>query len=574
MQPKALWAAAGFLLLIAGIFLGIPFAHAQVFTDNLYFGLQDSAQVSQLQEFLTSEGLYTGPITGNFYFLTLNAVKIFQTQQGISPAAGYFGPITMAAANKIADAEVSASNAEAISETGTSTPPAQGTSTVQLQLQALLQQVALLQQELQTQQSSTQEIQTLQTQVQQQSQTLQQIAQNTQPQAPTVSITANGSTNLAVTPYDTAATISWSSKNASSCNVSPMGWPGTSGSQIGNDLTMSQTYSVSCTGAGGTATSSVTVNVSAQPVGTLTIAQNPALGSQSVSAGVTNQKIGSYSLTASSIETVKINEIDIEATPNATANDLQNLHLLVNGSPFGQTVSSVAAGSIYKFLSNGTSITVPADGTVNADVYADTLWTDSGTVSPATVLSSCSAVGQRSNSSISCSQTNGQTLSFGSSPTITVLADATDPPAGQTIAGSTEDVVAVFRFAETSNIENVKIANLNITDTVSPLNASVSFTDLALWNGTTLLGTSSNPTPISDGYVYAFHLTTPIIVPQAGSVSVMLKVDATSSTDGSSHTFSIASTSDITALGATSNKAAVVNINGATGNPQTMIFGN
>ncbi len=181
MQPKALWVSIGCLLLIAGVFLATPLAHAQVFTDNLYYGLQNDSQVSQLQEFLTSQGLYKSPITGNFYFLTLNAVKAFQAQQGITPAAGFFGPITMAAANKIADAEVNASNAEAISETGTSTPPTQGTSTVQLQLQALLQEVALLQQQLATRQSSTQIIQNLQSQAQQQSQTLQQIQANTTP---------------------------------------------------------------------------------------------------------------------------------------------------------------------------------------------------------------------------------------------------------------------------------------------------------------------------------------------------------------------------------------------------------
>jgi hypothetical protein len=133
---------------------GISLAHAQsdVFTQNLYYGLQNNSQVTQLQEFLTSQGLYSGPITGNFYFLTLGAVKAFQTQQGIIPAAGYFGPITMAAANKIADAEVGASNSQAILETGTSTPsaPPPASSTAQFQLQALMQKLALMEQQLQT----------------------------------------------------------------------------------------------------------------------------------------------------------------------------------------------------------------------------------------------------------------------------------------------------------------------------------------------------------------------------------------------------------------------------------------
>jgi len=156
---------------------GISFAHAQVFTKNLSFGMQGDAQVSQLQELLKARGLYTGPITGNFYFLTLTAVKAFQTQQGISPAAGYFGPLTRAAAEKIADVEIRASDAQAVAETGTSTPSTTAPNTMQLQLDVLLKQVALLQQQLQAQQSSAQAIQNLQAQVQQQTRIIQQLPQ-------------------------------------------------------------------------------------------------------------------------------------------------------------------------------------------------------------------------------------------------------------------------------------------------------------------------------------------------------------------------------------------------------------
>ena len=184
--------------------------------------------------------------------------------------------MTMAAANKIADAEVGASNSQAISETGTSTPSvAPASSTPQLQLQALLQEVALLEQQLQAQQSSTQ----------QQSQALQQIAQNTTPPvatvptptptqsqgstpAPTASITVNGSANAINIPYNTAATISWHSTNANACSVSPMGWSGISSNQSTGNLTASQTYTLSCSGAGGSTSASLTVNVAVAPAPT------------------------------------------------------------------------------------------------------------------------------------------------------------------------------------------------------------------------------------------------------------------------------------------------------------------
>lgn len=69
-----------------------------LFSKDLYFGMQNDSEVTKLQEFLTSEGVYSGPITGNFFSLTLKAVKNYQTQEGISPAAGYFGPVSRAKA--------------------------------------------------------------------------------------------------------------------------------------------------------------------------------------------------------------------------------------------------------------------------------------------------------------------------------------------------------------------------------------------------------------------------------------------------------------------------------------------
>ena len=152
---------------------------AQTFDHDLYFGIQSDSDVTKLQEFLTSEGVYSGPITGNFFSLTLAGVKNFQSREGITPVAGYFGPLTRAAANAMIGNDITASNNQAVSETG-NLPATPASSSVQLQLEALLKTVALLQAQLQTQQSSTQAVQNLQTQVQQQTQTIQQQAQTLQ----------------------------------------------------------------------------------------------------------------------------------------------------------------------------------------------------------------------------------------------------------------------------------------------------------------------------------------------------------------------------------------------------------
>jgi hypothetical protein len=189
-------------MVTALILSGVSLAHAQNFTGNLHFGLQNNPQVTQLQEFLTAQGLYSGPVTGNFYSLTMSAVKAFQTQRGISPASGYFGPLTIAAAN-----EIIATTAE------TSVPPAQALSAAaKLEIQTLLQEVAQLQQQLQLSESSTAPVatQNIQPSVQQQPQIVPPVQQNTTTTPAPVSVPAQIS--VSPTPYG----FSWTPAGATS----------------------------------------------------------------------------------------------------------------------------------------------------------------------------------------------------------------------------------------------------------------------------------------------------------------------------------------------------------------------
>lgn len=70
------------------------------FTRDLFFGVKKSSEVSDLQEFLTDQGYYAGPVSGNFGLLTLSSVKKFQQAHGIKPT-GYFGSRSRAIANEI-----------------------------------------------------------------------------------------------------------------------------------------------------------------------------------------------------------------------------------------------------------------------------------------------------------------------------------------------------------------------------------------------------------------------------------------------------------------------------------------
>ena len=81
------------------------------------------------------------------------------------------------------------------------------------------------------------------------------------PQPPTVDIKANGSDTPITIPHNTAATITWSSTNATTCTISPNGWTGTFGSQSSGNLTYSRTYNLNCSGPGGSVSDQVTVNI-------------------------------------------------------------------------------------------------------------------------------------------------------------------------------------------------------------------------------------------------------------------------------------------------------------------------
>lgn len=85
-----------------GLLCAVPaFAASQSFNSNLYYGLTNNTDVQALQQFLTAQDDYSGPITGNFFLLTQQAVKKFQQNNNITPASGYFGPLTRTAANNI-----------------------------------------------------------------------------------------------------------------------------------------------------------------------------------------------------------------------------------------------------------------------------------------------------------------------------------------------------------------------------------------------------------------------------------------------------------------------------------------
>ncbi len=88
------------VIFAAGLAFFAPAARA-AFDRDLSYGIMASPAVTELQQFLRTQGVYGGPVTGNFLGLTRQAVSAFQAREGIAPAAGYFGPKTRARADQL-----------------------------------------------------------------------------------------------------------------------------------------------------------------------------------------------------------------------------------------------------------------------------------------------------------------------------------------------------------------------------------------------------------------------------------------------------------------------------------------
>jgi TolB protein len=92
------------------------------------------------------------------------------------------------------------------------------------------------------------------------------------PNPATADIKAEGADGPVTVNTNVAVHLSWSSENATSCQITPGGWSGTAGSADVEHLTGETTYRLSCTGPGGEAED--TVHIVVTPPGTEIVFQS------------------------------------------------------------------------------------------------------------------------------------------------------------------------------------------------------------------------------------------------------------------------------------------------------------
>ncbi len=266
--------------LFAALVFSIPAlpVHAAMFSS--YMGLGSAGQqVTNLQTILIDEGYLHATATGYFGSQTQKALGAFQAANGLS-ATGYVGPQTLSLLNQkslvIFPAGSSATRPPAASAPSSSNTTGNATliATLKAELALLESELALL-----LKGSASGVVSTgssgggggsVSTTI-----------------APVVSNggggggSSSGSSSAPVTPAPTltislnpatvssggSSTLTWSTTNASACTgVSGLtGSQQTSGSQTLSNLTQGGTYTLTCTGDGGSVTQSATLTVTAPP---------------------------------------------------------------------------------------------------------------------------------------------------------------------------------------------------------------------------------------------------------------------------------------------------------------------
>lgn len=197
------------------------------------------------------------------------------------------------------------------------------------------------------------------------------------PPPPTVNLSAS-STSIA---YNGSVKLTWSSSGADSCLAegSWSGPKGTSGSQDVSGLTATSTYTLGCTGSGGTTKKSVTVSVAAPPAPTLTLSANPTSLAYNGSTTLTWSSSNASSCTASGGWSGTKTLSDSEIVSGLTATKTFTLDCTGAGGAVSRsvtvTVTSGVAGSISGFVDssrinrNGVNKVYLYAGTVTPDDY-------------------------------------------------------------------------------------------------------------------------------------------------------------------------------------------------------------
>lgn len=216
------------------------------------------------------------------------------------------------------------------------------------------------------------------------------------------------------------STLQWSSTNATSCTASG-GWTGTkatSGSQAVSGLTQSTSYTLACTGAGGTGQASATIAVTTAPATgpALILSASPTTVTSGSSSKLTWSATSGSSCTASGAWSGSKAASGTQVISNITRSSTYTLSCSLNGASTAKsaqvTVSTTSPSTTptLTLSATPTSITAGQSAVLSWSSTNATACTASGAWSGSKTVSGSATVGPLSTSatySLSCTGTGG-----------------------------------------------------------------------------------------------------------------------------------------------------------------------
>jgi len=332
------------------------------------------------------------------------------------------------------------------------------------------------------------------------------------------------------------------------------------------------------------------VSTAAATARTLTVASGLVVASENLSmanysattptgvVGATNVKVASVILTAGSGEGVTVNQIVVGDDGDDTTEDFgDNFQNLVPKNSAGTALATVqgtlaaTAGADYTFTLSP-AVVIPAGQQYVVDFYADILTgaTGFGGARPGLEFVNLSATGNTTSSDAypSASVADLQDLYIAANGSLTVTADADTPTGAQIVLGQTDVELAKLKFTAGAS-ENVNINRIALTDTSSAAN---SLTNVRLYDGTNMVGSSVAAFNAATNGVATWNLVTPLVITKNTSKTLTVKADINAypnGTSASTHVINLASNANIDSIGASSGAPITETVTSATGNTMT-----
>ena len=308
------------------------------------------------------------------------------------------------------------------------------------------------------------------------------------PPAPTVTISASPSTVAS----GSAATLSWSSTNATACTASG-GWAGNepvNGSRSTGALTANTTYTLTCTGPGGNAAQSTTVSVKS-PKPTVSLSVGPSAIASGSSATLTWSSANATSCTGSGAWSGSEALSGSQSTGALTANATYTLTCTGPGGSAAQsaTVSVKAAAPSISLSANPSTVTSGSGSTITWSSTNATACTASGAWAGAKPVSGSQSTGALTANTtyiLTCTGTGGSAVQ---SATVTVNPDPT----------ATVQVSASPSTVASGNASSLTWSSTNAT----------SCTASGAWSGSKALSGSQSTGALNANSTYSLTCTGP-----------------------------------------------------------------